>query len=322
MNTNKCLGIKFRSIVGLTFALSTVASLVMADIAALGSTARGGTSQVGRTLAAAISDAGQLQVRPQELANTADYIPLVNAGEIEFGISNIVQLTYAVTGTGMSEGRPNENLRMVATLMPFRNAYIVRKDSDINSVSDLVGKRVPVFADKALGDYVTKGYFANADISLGSADGVPVPNFPRMWSSFAEGTADVAIVVVGAGNSREFDATFGIKYLSFDNSDAALQRMRKYLPQTYTQEMPAGSVPGIEAPTNVNVFDYTLFAGKDVSEDMVYKAVKSLWQNEQMALGSGPIWNGFSKEIMSKDVGVEYHPGAIKFYKEMGTWSK
>ena len=102
MNTNKCLGIKFRSIVGLTFALSTVASLVMADIAALGSTARGGTSQVGRTLAAAISDAGQLQVRPQELANTADYIPLVNAGEIEFGISNIVQLTYAVTGTGMS----------------------------------------------------------------------------------------------------------------------------------------------------------------------------------------------------------------------------
>ena len=55
---------------------------------------------------------------------------------------------------------------------------------------------------------------------------------------------------------------------------------------------------------------------------MVYKAVKSLWQNEKMALGSGPIWNGFSKEIMSKDVGVEYHPGAIKFYKEMSTWTQ
>ena len=41
-----------------------------------------------------------------------------------------------------------------------------------------------------------------------------------------------------------------------------------------------------------------------------------------MALGPGPIWNGFSKEIMSKDVGVEYHPGAIKFYKEMSTWTQ
>ena len=98
--------------------------------------------------------------------------------------------------------------------------------------------------------------------------------------------------------------------------------MREDLPQTYLQEMPAGSVPGIDVPTNVNVFDYTLWAHKDVSDEMVYKAVKSLWTNEKMALDSGPVWMGFSKEIMSKDVGVDYHPGAIKFYKEMGTWSR
>ena len=322
MSINRFINTKAKAVSCFAFAFSVAATMVAADIAALGSTARGGTSQVGRTLAAAISDVGELQMRPKELANTADYIPLVNAGEIEFGISNIVQLTHAVKGIEMSEGRPNENLRMVATLMPFRNAYIVRKDSDIKSVSDLAGKRVPVFADRALGQYVTKGYFANADIELSSADGVAVPNFPRMWSSFAEGTADVAIVVVGAGNSREFDATFGIRYLSFDNSAAAVERMREYLPQTYLQEMPAGSVPGIDVPTNVNVFDYTLWAHKDVSDDMVYKAVKSLWKNEKMALDSGPVWMGFSKEIMSKDVGVDYHPGAIKFYKEMGTWSR
>jgi TRAP transporter TAXI family solute receptor len=261
-----------------------------------------------------------MQMRPQELANTADYIPLVNAGEIEFGIANVVQLTYAVNGTGMSEGRPNENLQMVATLMPFRNAYIVREDSDIQSVADLAGKRVPVFADRALGDYVTRGYFANADLSLDEVDGVAVPNFPRMWSSFAEGSSDVSIVVVGAGNSREFDASFGIRYLSFDNSPEALERMREYLPQTYLEEMPAGSVPGIDAPTYVNVFDYTFFAGADVSEDMVYNAVKALWEKEADLLAGGPFWNGFAKESMGKDVGLTYHPGAIKFYREMGVW--
>ncbi len=297
------------------------AEVASAEIAALGSTARGGTSQVGRTLAAAISEAGPIQMRPQELANTADYIPLVNAGEIEFGIANVVQLTYAINGTGMSEGRPNENLQMVATLMPFRNAYIVRKDSDIKSVAELKGKRVPVFADKALGDYVTKGYFANADMGLDQVEGVSVPNFPRMWSSFAEGSADVAIVVVGAGNSREYDATFGIRYLSFDDSPEALERMRKYLPQTYLQKLDAESgIPGISEPTNVNVFDYTFFAGKDVSEEMVYKTVKALWSKEADLLAGGPFWKGFSKEGMAKAVGLNYHPGAIKFYKEMGVW--
>ncbi|MEH6646396.1 TAXI family TRAP transporter solute-binding subunit [Sulfitobacter sp.] len=311
-----------KHLTSLTIALTLTAGAVAAELAALGSTARGGTSQIGRTLSAAISEVGDLQMRPQELANTADYIPLVNAGEIEFGIANVVQLTYAVNGTGMSEGRPNDNLQMVATLMPFRNAYIVRKDSDIKTVADLKGKRVPVFADKALGDYVTKGYFANADVSLEEVEGVAVPNFPRMWASFAEGSADVAIVVVGAGNSREYDASFGIRYLSFDDSPEALERMRVLLPQTYMQEMPAGSVPGIEEATNVNVFDYTFFAGKDVSEDMVYKAAKALWEKEADLLGGGPFWNGFAKEAMGKDVGLTYHPGAIKFYKEMGVWAE
>ncbi|MDC1468396.1 TAXI family TRAP transporter solute-binding subunit [Planktomarina temperata] len=311
---------KLKYLTSLTLMVALGASAVVAELAALGSTARGGTSQIGRTLAAAISEVGELQIRPQELANTADYIPLVNAGEIEFGIANVVQLTYAVNGTGMSEGRPNSNLKMVATLMPFRSAYIVRKDSDIKSVEDLKGRRVPVFADKALGDYVTKGYFANANMSLDQVDGVAVPNFPRMWASFAEGSADVAIVVVGAANSREYDASFGIRYLSFENTPEALARTRKFLPQMYLQEMPAGSVPGIDKPTNVNVFDYTLFAGKDVSDDMVYKSVKALWEKEADLLAAGPFWNGFTKEKMSTPLGLTYHPGAIKFYKEMGVW--
>lgn len=311
---------KLKYLTSLTLMVALGASAVVAELAALGSTARGGTSQIGRTLAAAISEVGELQIRPQELANTADYIPLVNAGDIEFGIANVVQLTYAVNGTGMSEGRPNSNLKMVATLMPFRSAYIVRKDSDIKSVEDLKGRRVPVFADKALGDYVTKGYFANANMSLDQVDGVAVPNFPRMWASFAEGSADVAIVVVGAANSREYDASFGIRYLSFENTPEALARSRKFLPQMYLQEMPAGSVPGIDKPTNVNVFDYTLFAGKDVSDDMVYKSVKALWEKEADLLAAGPFWNGFMKEKMSTPLGLTYHPGAIKFYKEMGVW--
>ena len=313
---------KLKYLTSLTLMVALGASAVVAELAALGSTARGGTSQIGRTLAAAISEVGELQIRPQELANTADYIPLVNAGEIEFGIANVVQLTYAVNGTGMSEGRPNANLKMVATLMPFRSAYIVRKDSDIESVEDLKGRRVPVFADKALGDYVTKGYFANANMSLDQVDGVAVPNFPRMWASFAEGSADVAIVVVGAANSREYDASFGIRYLSFENTPEALARTRKFLPQMYLQEMPAGSVPGIDKPTNVNVFDYTLFAGKDVSDDMVYKSVKALWEKEADLLAAGPFWNGFMKEKMSTPLGLTYHPGAIKFYKEMGVWTE
>lgn len=300
------------------------AGAALAEVAALGSTATGGTSQIGRQLAAAISENSDLQMRPQELANTSDYMPLVNAGELEFGISNIVQLYYAVNGTGMSEGRPLPDLKLVATLMPFRHAYIVRRDSDINSVADLKGKRAPVFAEGALGDYVTKAYLSTEGMTLDDVTGVQVPNFPRMWSAFAEGTADVSIVVVGAANSREFDATFGIRYLSFNDTPEALAAQREWLPQSYLQTLDADSgIPGIAGPTNIMVYDYSFFAAADTPDEMVYKAVEALYDATAGLIESGgPVWRGFSHDVMSKDVGVDYHPGAIKFYEEKGLWKR
>ncbi len=304
--------------------VGSAAAPAMAQVAALGSTATGGTSQIGRALAAAISEASDLQMRPQELANTADYMPLVNAGELEFGISNIVQLYYAVNGTGMSEGRPLPDLKMVATLMPFRNGYIVRKDSDYQTMNDLAGARAPVFAPGALGDYVTKAYLATAGMTLDDLSAVQVPNFPRMWAAFSEGSADASIVVVGAANSREFDATFGIRYISFDDSPESLAAMREWLPQSYLQELDADDgIPGIEKPTNVAVYDYTLFAAADTPDEVVYAAVKGLFDaTDGLVETGGPVWRGFTTEVMSKDVGVDYHPGAIQFYEEQGMWSR
>ena len=34
----------------------------------------------------------------------------------------------------------------------------------------------------------------------------------------------------------------------------------------------------------------------------------------------GYFWKGFTGKRMANKVGLPYHPGAIKFYKEMGIW--
>jgi TRAP transporter TAXI family solute receptor len=301
-------------------ALALAAVPAAAQVVALGSTATGGTSQIGRALAAKVSEKSPLQMRPQEVANTADYIPLVNAGELEFGIANVVQTVFAYTGEGMSAGRPNENLRMVATLMPFRAGFIVPADSNVESVADLAGRNVPTFSKGALGEHVVGAYLANAGLTFDDVNGVPVPNFPRMWSSFGEGTTDVTVVVVGAANAREFDATMGgIRYLSFDDSPEAVAAMQEWLPQMYLAEIGSESgIPGIDAPTNVMVYDYTLFASADTPEDQVYEVVKALAESEDELLQVGPFFAGFSAAGMAKEVGVPYHPGALRYYEEAG----
>jgi len=305
--------------IALVFA-TLLAGQVWAQTVALGSTARGGTSQIGRAIAAVVSEHSKLQMRPQEMANTADYMPLVNAGELEFGISNIVQLYYAYTGTGMSAGRPMQDLRLAAVLMPFRAGFIVPKDSKINSVADLRGMKVPVFKKGSLGDHVVRAYLANAGLMVDDVQGVPVPNFPRMWDSFKQGSTDVTVVVVGSGKNRELDqALGGVRFLSFDGAAPPLGAMQEWLPQMYLSEVqPSPKLPGVMGPVNVMTYDHTFFAHKDVSDAEVYEAVKALAGNKDQLIGTGPFWRGFAPERMANDLKVPFHPGALRYYKETG----
>lgn len=299
-----------------------VSGVASAQVVSLGSTATGGTSQIGRSIAAAVSEYSPLQMRPQEMANTADYMPLVNAGEIDFGISNVVQLWYAYHGQGMSDGRPNPNLLTAAVLMPFRAGFIVPADSEVQSVADLAGMRVPSFAVGSLGYHVTMAYLANAGLTYDDVIEVPVPNFPRMWDSFREGTTDVTVVVVGSGTNRELDQTMdGVRFLSFEEGEERLSAMQEYLPQMYLAEVgPDAEIPGIDVPTNIKVYDYTLFANAETSDDHVYEVVKALYENEEDLLQVGPFWAGFDGDIMARDVDVPFHPGAIRFFQEVGIW--
>ena len=85
---------------------------------------------------------------------------------------------------------------------------------------------------------------------------------------------------------------------------------------------PAPQLTGIKFPSNLMAFDYTLFSGKDVEDDLVYYVVKLMYENVDELRATGALWAEFQGETMSKDVGLAYHPGAIRFYKEAGLWKR
>jgi len=61
---------------------------VQAQTIGLATTQGGATEQLATNLAKAIAQGTDLKVRPQVLANTSQYLPLVNSGRVEFGIAN------------------------------------------------------------------------------------------------------------------------------------------------------------------------------------------------------------------------------------------
>ncbi len=299
-----------------------LAGPAQAQSVGIGTTKGGATAQVTAAIAKVVSAHAGLQMRPQPYANTSQYIPVVNTGKLEFAASNIFQLTFAIRGTGMSEGRPNPNLRMVATLMPFRVAYFVSEKSGIKSFSDLKGKRLPGFKKRALGAYLMLGTAANLNVRTAGWNFVQVPNFPRMWDGFKRGTLDAAIAAVGSKPTRDMKAAQGaLRILQINDDRDSVARMRRHLPQSYVISMKTNpKLPGVNRDVKIMAFDYTLWAHKDVKADIVYRIARSMHDRAADLRAAAPLWRSFKEAGMAKNVGIEYHPGAIRFYREKDMW--
>lgn len=300
-------------------------SAAAAQVVGLGTTQVGATFQLSTGIAKVISDKGGVQMRTQPMAGAGQYAPLVNAGDIEFGISNAPELNYLVEGRVLIEGRKNPELRMVARLVPWYNGLVVKGDSPIRAVKDLKGQPVPYgFTGNPLGRVLIDGYLANAGLTVGDVRQVPVPSFPRMFDAFKQQQTAVSIATIGQSQLKEWEAAFGaVRYLPFDDSPAAVAALNRSIPFSSVVELqPGPGTTGIAAPTKILVYDYTLWTHSKVKDDVVAKVVETLHANAAALKDTGPLWKEFDPALMAKDVGIAYHPAAVKLYQAKGLWKR
>lgn len=299
---------------------STAAS---AQVIGIGTTKGGANATVGAAIAKAVSDSAGFQMRPQKMGGSQQYLPVVNAGVLEFGLSNVMQYGMAVDGTGMSEGTKHENLRLVATLMQFRNGIVVARNSGINSIADLKGRRVPTgYSASPLFGLFMEGFLNSAGLTSHDTDIVPVVGLRQSWDAFKEGRADATIIAAGAGPLRAMEAAIdgGVKYIPVIDNEIA----RKAMPRTHFDvvEPNAGSV-ALREPTLLNVYEYVIFANAKVDDETVYKVVKAIAEQEDTLVSSSPLWKTYNPQNIAMEFdGLEYHSGAMKYFKENGLWNR
>jgi TRAP transporter TAXI family solute receptor len=268
-----------------------------------------------------------LQMRPQTMGGTQQYIPIVNAGQLEFGIGNMYQTSSAYRGVGLSQGHQYDNLRMVATLMPFRVGLLVADNSDIRKVSDLKGKRVPYGLKAApLFHYFFEAFLANGGLTFADVQQVPAIGLRPMWELFMQGKVDTVISASGGGPNKEMNAKIdgGIRYLLFDTEGPNAKKTLELLHNTYYGEVNPGTpFPAVRAPGHIMGYDFALWTNKSVPDDVVMKVTKAIHENTRELMESSPVWGRWdAKQIAKKQDPIPYHPGAIAYYKKVGIWKQ
>jgi hypothetical protein len=112
-----------------------------------------------------------------------------------------------------------------------------------------------------------------------------------------------------------------LRALPLSDAADAVARTQKVLAQGYVFEAkPRPGLAGVAQPTKVLAYDYTLIAGKHVSEDVVYKVVKHMAENKPALVESFRGFGAFDPKRLGKKIDAQFHPGAVKYLTEVGQW--
>lgn len=275
---------------------------------------------VGGMIANAVSQPGKIVATAQATNGSVANVNGVAGGAMESGFSQSDVATWAYTGTGVYEGKPKvSELRMIANLYPESIHLVVKKGSGIKSVADLKGKRVAL-------DEPGSGTLVNARTVL-AAYGVKESDIKPEYikpnqagDKLKDGALDAFFFVGGApaGAIAELASSgTGIELVPLAGPQA--EALRKSNPYLAVDTIPAGTYKDVPAVQTMAMGAQWVTSAKADTET-VYQITKALYgKAAQDALAAGHAKGKFiTKENAVKGVGIPFHPGAEKFYKEAG----
>lgn len=248
-------------------------------------------------------------------------LPLLNNGELDFTISVSVVTAFSRTGGAMFKGRKQSNVRVAASMFPLVLSWYVRKDSPIKTIADIKGMRVPSrFTKQKIAGLFGQAMLATAGVTLNDVKGVPVPNGVRGVQDFMAGKIDAVNFSLSSGKTREAHAAVGgIRVLSAVMNAKTQAIVRKIAPGAVLDTIrPSPVYPGVTGPTNALMAPFIVNASTKTPNEVVYRLVKALHANKKKLVGSHKAFGGFSPAKINRDLGLPYHPGAEKFFKEAG----
>ena len=246
----------------------------------------------------------------------------VQNGELEAGLAAADVTRSMYLGEGKFDGKPHPKLRVVANLFPEDLHLVLPKGSSIGDLGDLAEKRVGI-AQAGSGTQV-------AVLQMLAAWGVTRDNMSeaelnnsQSAERLADGQLDGYFYAAGWPVSAmvQLASTKGMELHSFSDEDIA--KINDIIPAYIPSLIPGGVYDGIDYDVKTPAVSALLNVSSDLSDELVYGITKALWNDNTRKL----LDNGHAKGkqitldtaldgIMA--LGVPLHPGAEKFYREVG----
>jgi TRAP transporter TAXI family solute receptor len=277
---------------------------------------------VAAGLAKVLQENGGLRTTIRPFSGSSVYLAMLQRGELALGLNISIDSYLAYAGLPPYENRMDK-LRLLGMMFPLPIMYMVRADSGIQRVEDLRGKRVVItFRANAALEQLHTGILATGGLTPDDVESVIVAGLPEAMRMLTEGRADAVPTGLNTALALQVNSTLpgGIRYITMGSNEARLSEiMPGSAPVTI---MPREGMVGIVEPTRVAGIDDFLNTSTDVSEDLAYRIIKTIYESwpelrrDYSQMADTPI-----EAVAPVNIVHPYHEGAVRYYREIGVWT-
>jgi len=242
----------------------------------------------------------------------------LEAGLLEGALSQADVTYWAYYGSGpFADSPPKTSLRTVASLYPESLHLVVRSDSGINNVRDLIGRRVSIDETGSGTLYDVRPLLSAFDINIEDINAVylkPEDSIDR----FRNNKLDAFFIVAGypilpvVALVREGKANI----VSIEG--AGIDDLVNDYPFFSIDAIPAGTYQNKQEVKTLAV-TAQLIVHANLSDEMVYQLTHRLWSEEtaQLLKNGHPKGGAINIEHALNGISIPLHPGARRYYDEL-----
>ncbi|MDH4173530.1 MAG: TAXI family TRAP transporter solute-binding subunit [Betaproteobacteria bacterium] len=242
----------------------------------------------------------------------------VDEGKAHIGLSNSNTAVLGVQGEAPYPKKVT-NVCQLANLYPQYFQVVALADAKVNSLADLKGKTLVTQPKGNTGELLTEQVLkingmtyqslAKANFQAGYNDAVSMMKDGHA-QVFTLGTTAPASAVMDLASARD------VKLVPVD--DKTFNEVKKANPGHNKLIIKAGTYPKQDKDVPVIGYSTHVVVACDLPEATVYGMVKAMAAGVSDMAAVVKAIDGMTPKDMALDIGVPFHKGAAKFYKEVG----
>lgn len=248
-----------------------------------------------------------------------DNVRAVLSGKRHSGFAQSDVAYWIYTGTGIMDGvRPQNRLRAIAALYDEHVHLVTLKRRDIQTVSDLRGKRVSIDKDGS-------GTSVDASFIL-EANGIYRDDYIHSDLSGKDaaqalklGMIDAFFVVAGYPTDLISELAREINIQLVPIAGAAADALTSEYGFFALDEVPEGTYKGVARAPTLSVGAIWITSSRQ-DEQLIYEITKSLWNDRSRKLLDVGHARGqdITLDTALIGIGIPLHRGAERYYRETG----